>query len=190
MSLKHRPNRSQRVLRYLVSSPKPLSVAEILQCVEPSGDRRAMWGCVSTLERAGKIVRRGGGNVARFAAAADALVDRRVRLVIPSKPPASKTAAPRKAILGSSTTVPTAAAFGNQQSSRSALGRALTAAEEKRRLSEELARDVAAYHANGGKTQHLRPGESAQSIREAEAARKQRVLNEARVYPRTTTKDH
>lgn len=159
--------RAQRVLAYLAAQRIGRTVREILHAVEPRGDRSLMWGCVSTLERSGKLVRLKGLGDVRFRAAPCAQVDKRRRQ--PSTPPVETPPArpvPRQPVeMAPALIVPAAAGLSSQHRADSAMGRLAQGRRAREEFNRQLTQDVAAYVAGGGVIQRLAQGQVSQPLR-------------------------
>lgn len=159
--------RAQKVLAYLAGQRVGRTVREIMHAVEPRGDRSLMWGCVSTLERSGKLARLKGPGDVRFRVTPTALVDRRRRekpaLAAPvtTKHPTPKRPVERAPAL----IVPVSAGLSSQHRADSAMGRLAQDRRAREEFTRQLHEDVAAYLAAGGAIQTLPRGQVSQPLR-------------------------
>lgn len=159
--------RAQKVLAYLSGQRIGRTVREIIHAVEPRGERSLMWGCVSTLERSGKLVRLKAPGDVRFRAAPTALVDRRRReSPAPTAPAAVARPAPKHPVeRAPALIVPASAGLSSQHRADSAMGRLAQGRRAREEVTRQLTQDLAAYLAAGGVIQTLPRGQVSQPLR-------------------------
>lgn len=159
--------RAQKVLAYLAGQRVGRTVREIIHAVEPRGDRSLMWGCVSTLERSGKLVRLNGLGDVRFRVTPTALVDRRRReKLAPTAPVATPHPAPKHPVeRAPALIVPASAGLSSQHRADSAMGRLAQGHRAREEFTRQLHQDLAAFVAAGGVIQTLPRGQVSQPLR-------------------------
>lgn len=184
--------RAAKVLRHLAENPKGVSIRRLIIAVEPGCKANNMWGTVSTLVGQSKVRSAPMDGITCFFITPSAFVDGRATANAASKgkrkqrrtpaavdqPPAPATAtAPRaahakaaasKAAAPASIPIPVRAK-AKPNPGRASLSGLYASVDHRSVARADIAADVAAFLAGGGVIQTFKHGESAASIREAQA---------------------
>lgn len=195
----HRMGRADAVRAWLRRQKQPKSARQILDAVEPGGDITTMCGTLGSLVTGGYLARQGKGQGGvKFTFLTDASkYERRehkprtptpkararpAKIVRERKPAATRTAIPPASTPAHVPPVATP----RPNNFAASLG---TSAESIKHLqSRQIAEDVAAYLANGGRIQQLGHGESSQPTRsyreeQTRLAHNNRLAKQRRAQP-------